>query len=59
MRIRPANRVSLDQVVKKVSDDSISVEDRKFKFDSVLDLNSKQVSTSALLFFSFFWFAFR
>lgn len=44
MRIRPANfSESRDQTVKKVSDDSIFVEDRKFEFDSVLDSNSKQV----------------
>lgn len=44
MRIRPANfSESRDQTVKKVFDDSISVEDRKFEFDSVLDSNSKQV----------------
>lgn len=43
VRIRPANfSESRDQTVKKVSDDSISVEDRKFEFDSVLDSNSKQ-----------------
>ncbi|KAF3959007.1 hypothetical protein CMV_016138 [Castanea mollissima] len=40
VRIRPANQA--DQVVKKVSSDTLSVEDRKFGFDSVIDSNAKQ-----------------
>ena len=41
VRIRPVNQA--DQVVKKVSSDTLSVEDRKFRFDSVIDSNAKQV----------------
>ena len=40
VRIRPVNQV--DQVVKKVSSDTLSVEDWKFRFDSVIDSNAKQ-----------------
>ncbi|XP_075671673.1 kinesin-like protein KIN-12F [Castanea sativa] len=40
VRIRPVNQA--DQVVKKVSSDTLSVEDRKFRFDSVIDSNAKQ-----------------
>lgn len=47
MRIRPANGHERegDQLVTKVSDDSVTVGDRKFAFDSVLDSKSNQVST--------------
>lgn len=46
MRIRAANsKEGLgDFSVRNISDDSILVEERKFKFDSVLNSNSKQVS---------------
>ncbi|KAM7280331.1 hypothetical protein ACFE04_007465 [Oxalis oulophora] len=45
VRIRPARddyERAVDPVVKKISSDSLSVEDRKFKFDSVFDSNSTQ-----------------
>lgn len=46
MRIRPINgqEKEVDRTVRKVSSDSLSVGDRKFTFDSVLDANSSQVS---------------
>ncbi|XP_050246660.1 kinesin-like protein KIN-12F isoform X2 [Quercus robur] len=40
VRIRPVNQA--DQVVKKVSSDTLSVEVRKFRLDSVIDSNAKQ-----------------
>lgn len=48
VRIRPVNQA--DQVVKKVSSDTLSVEDRKFSFDSVIDSNAKQVCSLILVF---------
>lgn len=46
VRIRPANGNERegDRLIKKVSDDSVTVGDRKFTFDSVLDSKSNQVS---------------
>jgi kinesin family protein 15 len=41
VRIRPVNEA--DQTVKKVSSDTLSVGDRKFLFDSVIDSNVNQV----------------
>lgn len=52
MRIRPATGPgSLDWDVKKVSNDSLSVGDRIFNFDSVFDSNSTQVWILVLLLF--------
>ncbi|KAA8523588.1 hypothetical protein F0562_010011 [Nyssa sinensis] len=43
VRSRPANGHERgDSMVRKVSDDSVSIADRKFTFDSVLDSNSTQ-----------------
>lgn len=44
VRIRPINgqEKEVDRTVRKVSSDSLSVGDRKFAFDSVLDTNSSQ-----------------
>lgn len=45
MRIRPVNEHEREgeRTVKKLSSDTLSVGDRKFMFDSVLDSSSKQV----------------
>ena len=53
MRIRPANGHERDGdwLVRKVSDDSVTVGDRKFTFDSVLDSKSNQVSILFLYFY--------
>ncbi|KAF5948937.1 hypothetical protein HYC85_014894 [Camellia sinensis] len=44
VRIRPANGHERegDQLVRKLSDDSVAAEDKKFTFDSVLDSKSNQ-----------------
>ncbi|XP_059666492.1 kinesin-like protein KIN-12F [Cornus florida] len=44
VRIRPTNHHERegDRTVRKVSDDSLSIANRKFTFDSVLDSNSNQ-----------------
>ena len=45
MRIRPPNdgERGRDQTVKKVSANTVSIGDRRFTFDSVLDSKSNQV----------------
>lgn len=48
MRIRPVNEG--DRTVKKVSSDTLSVGDRKFMFDSVIDSNGNQVCYLILVF---------
>ena len=56
MRIRPSTGPGcLDWDVKKVSNDALSVGDRKFIFDSVFDSNAAQVrkSISLMLLFNF------
>lgn len=52
VRIRPVNQA--DQLVKKVSSDTLLVEDRKFRFDSVIDSNAKQVCSLILVFLCLF-----
>ncbi|XP_022735456.1 kinesin-like protein KIN-12F [Durio zibethinus] len=51
VRIRPINgeEKEVDPTVRKVSSDSLSVGDRKFTFDSVLDLNSNQEDVFQLI----------
>lgn len=49
-RIRAVNDVKReggDGVVRKLSSNSVSIGDRKFNFDSVLDSNSNQVQYSS------------
>ncbi|XWS11294.1 hypothetical protein CRYUN_Cryun38cG0071800 [Craigia yunnanensis] len=51
VRIRPVNgqENEVDRTVRKVSSDSLSVGDRKFTFDSVLDSNSNQEDVFQLI----------
>ncbi|XVE50764.1 hypothetical protein DITRI_Ditri01bG0189500 [Diplodiscus trichospermus] len=51
VRIRPVNcqEKEVDRTVRKVSSDSLSVGDRKFTFDSVLDSNSNQEDVFQLI----------
>ncbi|MBA0816497.1 hypothetical protein Gohar_001154 [Gossypium harknessii] len=51
VRIRPINgqEKEVDRTVRKVSSDSLSVGDRKFTFDSVLDANSSQENVFQLI----------
>ncbi|PPD93665.1 hypothetical protein GOBAR_DD09414 [Gossypium barbadense] len=51
VRIRPINgqEREVDRTVRKVSSDSLSVGDRKFTFDSVLDANSSQENVFQLI----------
>ncbi|XWS09720.1 hypothetical protein CRYUN_Cryun39dG0013400 [Craigia yunnanensis] len=51
VRIRPINgqEKEVDRTVRKVSSDSLSVGDRKFTFDSVLDSNSNQEDVFQLI----------
>ncbi|XVF03716.1 hypothetical protein REPUB_Repub05bG0017600 [Reevesia pubescens] len=51
VRIRPINgqEKEVDRTVRKVSSDSLSVGDRKFTFDSVLDFNSNQEDVFQLI----------
>ncbi|XVF77295.1 hypothetical protein PTKIN_Ptkin14bG0031100 [Pterospermum kingtungense] len=51
VRIRPLNsqEKEVDRTVRKVSSDSLSVGDRKFTFDSVLDSNSNQEDAFQLI----------
>lgn len=53
MRVRPVNDHEREGgvTVGKVSSNSLSVGDRKFTFDSVLDSNSNQVQDSLCVFF--------
>lgn len=47
MRIRPktVNEKLGDPTIRKASEDSVSIGDREFSFNSVLDSTSKQVRT--------------
>ncbi|XP_017980721.1 PREDICTED: kinesin-like protein KIN12B [Theobroma cacao] len=51
VRIRPINgqEKEVDRTVRKISSDSLSVSDRKFTFDSVLDSNSNQEDVFQLI----------
>ncbi|XP_022716801.1 kinesin-like protein KIN-12F isoform X2 [Durio zibethinus] len=51
VRIRPINaqEKEVDRTVRKVSSDSLTVGDRKFTFDSVLDSNSNQEDVFQLI----------
>lgn len=55
MRIRPVNEHEREgeRTVKKLSSDTLSVGDRKFMFDSVLDSSSKQVLENSYFTFLF------
>lgn len=54
VRIKPSSgRRSGDGAVKKVSNDSVTVGDRKFTFDSVFDVNSTQVYNDLTTHFDF------
>lgn len=55
MRIRPVNEHEREgeRTVKKLSSDTLSVGDRKFMFDSVLDSSSKQVLENSCFTFLF------
>lgn len=55
MRIRPVNEHEREgeRTVKKLSSDTLSVGDRKFIFDSVLDSSSKQVLENSCFTFLF------
>lgn len=55
MRIRPVNEHEREgeRTVKKLSSDTLSVGDRKFIFDSVLDSSSKQVLENSYFTFLF------
>ncbi len=52
MRIRPGNEG--DRAVKKVSSDTLSVADRKFRFYLVIDSNANQVCSLSLVFLFIF-----
>lgn len=50
VRIRPTNNNGIDgdRTVKRVSSDTLCVEDKEFTFDSVFDSNSSQVNYTPL-----------
>jgi hypothetical protein len=57
VRITPVNEG--DRTVKKISSDTLSVGERKFIFDSVIDSNANQVCYLILVFLFNIYIAFN